>query len=55
MNVKKVSTNVAQMNFVKIQTDHIGACAKMVSGSILTVSAQIINHENIVYTRLEHF
>ena len=55
MNVKKVSTNVAQMNFVKIQTDHTGACAKMVFGLILTESAPIMINENIGSTRLEHF
>ena len=55
MNAKKVLTNVAQMNFVKIQTDHTGACAKMVSGLILTESAPIIISENIGFTRLEHF
>ena len=43
MNVKKVSMNVAQMNFVKIQTDHTGACVRMGFGSILKENAQSEN------------
>ena len=55
MNVKKDLTNVALMNFVKIQTDHTGACAKMVFGLILTESALIKIIKNIGAMRLAHF